>query len=687
MQLAFGKDFFKQVNKLRNLADQSAVNACIQKFQDNPANPGISLERVDRSRDPNVWAARANRDVRIIIHKSSDIETMLYVGHHDDAYRWAKDIKVESNSMTGNLQVVHVEEVWNRAVRKWEVVPERTPLFASHNDDYLLSLGVPPDALAGVRQITDEDQLLEVARLLPEAVWERLILLSWGEHVAVPEPVGGLLNPIDGADAQRDFFLIEKDEDLERVLSSSWEEWVIFLHPDQKTVAHGKFSGPCRITGTAGTGKTVVAMHRARHLAHQGHHVLLTTFTGTLASNLRQNLERLCTPLELSRITVSTVHSAALDVLRKAGGYVDVLGPDVMKKVLAHHAARTGCSYSSDFLLAEWERIIVAQAIMTWDDYRVAQRLGRGTPLQVAQRKQLWEVFQAVRSQLEADHQADWSDSCRIVRRHLESGQAKSPYDAVVVDEVQDLGPQEILVVKALAGAMPDSLTVTGDAGQRIYPGGFSLSALGIETRGRSHVLRVCYRTSHEIRRCADRLLGDVCDDLDGGKELRGGVISRFRGPGPEICGYRNADDQADAVANLVHGLIEEGREPGSIGIFARDKKEFEPIEHALNTRQVRRVRIRKKMSLADLSEVRLGTMHSAKGLEFRSVFVLSVNDGVLPHPNALAAEDPADVEQAKEHERQVLYVSMTRAREELRVCYYGRPSPFLVEAGLIKES
>jgi hypothetical protein len=686
MQLGFGKNFFKQLNKLKNAADMGAVTGCIQKFQQNPANPGVSLERIDGAKDPDIWSARANQDIRIILHKSSDAWLMLYVDHHDAAYRWAETVKIERHPETGNLQVVHVEEVWREVVREQIVEPEQPLLFADHADDYLLSLGVPREALPTLREVQDPDDLIGFIGLLPEAVWERLVRLAQGEPVKAPEPVPGLLRPIDGADAQRDFILIENDEDLERVLNSSWEEWVTFLHPTQKDIAQGSFSGPSRITGTAGTGKTVVAMHRARHLAQRGRRVLLTTYTNTLAANLKHNLDRLCSPLELQRITVDTVHGTALGLLKNARKSYKALNADEIKAFLQKFAALTRCPASADFLLTEWQRIIVPQAIMEWDDYRVAPRLGRGTALQAAQRKQLWTVFQRLREHLEEQKLADWSDLCRLAREAVESGEVKSPFDAIVVDEVQDLGTQEILLLKALAATGPDGLTVTGDAGQRIYPGGFSLSALGIETRGRSSVLRVNYRTSEDIRRYADRVLGETSDDLDGGHVLRGGVISLFRGPSPELQRFNNAGDQAAGVAKEIAELLEAGFDPGAIGVFARTQKELEPLEEALTRAGIRSVRLRNNMPLTDMSLVRLGTMHRAKGLEFQVIFAVSVNENLLPLAKALAAEEAEDRRQARERERQLLYVSITRAREQAHICYYGRPSPFLAEAGLLED-
>ncbi len=462
---------------------------------------------------------------------------------------------------------------------------------------------------------------------------------------------------------------------------------MVFLHPLQRHAAYADQRGPTKITGSAGTGKTVVALHRARHLARGGSRVLLTTFSNTLAAELKVKRDLLCDPSESEMISVGTVYAAAQEVLGAAGVQFGRVQAQTTNRLLEEIRRERSVRFSPRFLQTEWERVIVAQGIESWEQYRDAPRAGRGVSLRASDRKTLWEVFGQVRRRLEREKKMTFPDSCRVAREQIEEGVVDSPYDAVVVDEVQDLNPQEILFLKALGGLGENGLTLIGDGGQRIYPGGFSLRALGVEVRGRSHRLQVNYRTSQQIQRFADQLLDADADDLDEGFESRGDVRNLFSGPEPVVRGLRNASEENARVARRISELLEEGYEADRIGVFARSNDRLKDVESALRRRGVESTRLRNNEYLVGDGCVRLGTMHRAKGLEFRVVFLVSVNENVLPDERAVG--DPNDTLErraALQRERQLLYVNATRARELLYVCYHGAPSRFLVEAGLVSE-
>ena len=247
----------------------------IAKFMDNPAHPGLSLERLSKARDPNLWSARISKDLRAILHKGGEAWTILYADHHDAAYDWASTRRVERHVATGALQIVEAPETVALPVR---VAPRAANgLFDSHGDAYLVSLGLPPDWLPTLRKVSDEDTFLEhVLPKLPEEVIERLMALLAGEFVTPPAPLPPERPSFESEDTRRRFFVLQGDEDLARMLEAPLETWLVFLHPSQRKLATGSFNGPLKVTGAAGTGKTVVALHRARHLAQQGQRVLVT---------------------------------------------------------------------------------------------------------------------------------------------------------------------------------------------------------------------------------------------------------------------------------------------------------------------------------------------------------------------------------------------------------------------------
>lgn len=686
MRVVISDRYMDKLVDLKRADERKAAKESVRKFCENPSKPppGLNLESLGGV--GGLYSMRVSRDVRIILHKGREEWVVLHVDHHDAAYRWAERTKVERHSHTGGVQVVHTEDVYREEVRT--VIRERTsPLFESH-DDYLLSLGVPEEAIAAVRTLANESDLTNLCERLPEDVGERLLSLYLGEAVEVPEPISPEQAPFDTPEARRQFFVVENQEELEQALEAPWAEWIVFLHPLQRQAAHEDFRGPAKVTGTAGTGKTVVALHRARRLAEQGRRVLLTTYSNTLAADLERKLDLLCGPRGRESIQVGTVHSIAFELLKQSGGRRPWrINAERIGEIIDEAAENTGVEFSSHFLRTEWARVISAQGIETWERYRSAPRVGRGIPLRVRERRALWDVFEETRRRLKEKGAADFPDICRAAREKLEEGSVESPYDAVVVDEVQDLNPQEILLLKAIGGTGENELALIGDGGQRIYPGGFSLRSLGIEVRGRSRKLLVNYRTSEQIRRFADRVLGEDADDLDEGVENRSGTRNLFGGPNPEIHAFSSASEENEWVADRVSDLLDEGFDGERIGVFARVNYRLNSIEAALRNRRIESARLKDNEDFTGDQRVRLGTMHRVKGLEFQAVFIVSANRDVLPHGKAV--DDPDDAlewREAYRRERQLLYVNITRARELVHISYHNRPSPFLLEAGMVED-
>jgi superfamily I DNA/RNA helicase len=276
--------------------------------------------------------------------------------------------------------------------------------------------------------------------------------------------------------------------------------------------------------------------------------------------------------------------------------------------------------------------------------------------------------------------QVTWAGICKIAKDGLEAGKIESPYDAVIVDEVQDLQVQEILFLNALAKDNPGELMLLGDAGQRIYPGGFSLKKLGINTVGRSHILRINYRTTEQIRKFSDAILPDSSEDFNEGAEKRNSV-SLLNGPTPELCAFDGADTQVQFVVEQIRSLAAEKIAPHEIAIFARTSNHLKPYESALQAAGISTVPLDSDDTDESIDGVNLGTMHRAKGLEFKVVFVVDASDTVIPNQFVMGKmRDQGDYDDAFQRERQLLYVAMTRARDELFITYVGKPSQFLAK-------
>jgi superfamily I DNA/RNA helicase len=399
----------------------------------------------------------------------------------------------------------------------------------------------------------------------------------------------------------------------------------------------------------------------------------------TLCRNLERNLRLFCLPEELERITVSTVHRTAHDLVKAAGENWQPVEDQKVESLLKEYAKNAECPLDAEGLFAEWRDVIEEQGITTWDEYRGASRVGRGRALTIKDRKTVWQIIERLQRALAADGEISFSGLCRRAAELVNTGRVASPFDAVVIDEMQDLRAQELLMLAALAPSQ--RLMLVGDGGQRIYAGKVSLKSLGIDVRGRSHILRLNYRTTEQIRRFADGLLDAEADDLDGGREARDQTRSLLHGPDPRLQGFDSRPAQNDFVLEQIERLLRQGLAPDEIAVFARQARLLDQIETRLKRAGVPSYRLSKE-DFPHEPAVNLGTMHRAKGLEFKVVFVIDAAENELPPASVLSKKTD---EQARadflEQERQLLYVSITRARDAVFVTWAGEPSRFLIRA------
>lgn len=692
MSILLADTLIASVRKLDS-ADAKRVWDFLAKLFEDPSNPGISLERIVHAKDKNLWSGRITQNLRAVIHKDSGTHTILYAANHDEAYDWAKSRKVERHVTTGALQIVESPELIEQQLSvsfttqtqinqndqsDQKTIIHSLPIFDNHKDDYLISLGLPPDWLPTIRKVTSEDILLDkVLPKLPEEIAERLLKLAAGEFVTPPTPLPINKPVIESKDTQRRFFKLESNEELIKMLAEPLSTWAVFLHPSQQKLATGNFNGAVKITGSAGTGKTVVALHRARHLAKQGKRVFLTTYVTTLCHNLQRNLSILCSKEELSKITVGTVHQQAMAIVNSTDKQLKPIDSNQIKELLEKYQRYANSPLQIEALMLEWEHVIQAQGIVFWEQYRSANRSGRGTPLTVKERKQVWQVFERIFETFEEKNEIDWPGLCRYARELIISGKVISPFDAVVVDEAQDLGSQELMFLAVLAGKDPNGLMLVGDGGQRIYANKFSLKSLGIDVRGRSHILKLNYRTTEQIRRFADNIINGNSDDLDGTEDSRKGTRSLLTGVEPELVAFDKLSQQSEFIIDEINGLLEKGLSVNDIAIFARTSDRLISIETALKKANIPSHRLQKDLDIS-ISAIHLGTMHRAKGLEFKVVFVIDISDDLMPLATAIKFVDIQAQEDAMLREQQLLYVSITRARDQVFVSWVGKPSRFL---------
>jgi UvrD-like helicase C-terminal domain/UvrD/REP helicase N-terminal domain len=670
--------------------EQKAVKTTAFDLQLNPANPGMQLHRLTKPKDPDFWSVRASEDIRIIVHKTDSSMLLCYADHHDAAYAWAERRRIERHPKTGAAQLVTVRErvkeipVFHApaAIQGAACAPPVKPLLFAHvSDDDLLRYGVPADWVDAVHK-ADEDSLFELTDYLPQEAAEALLDIATGVTPRVPVLVPEETNPFNHPDAQRRFRLLTGVEEFERALNYPWEKWTVFLHPAQRQFAERDYNGPARISGSAGTGKTIVALHRAVHLAngYSKANILLTTFSPPLANTLRVKLDRLAgTDTEVRRrIQVEAIADIGLLLYEQAFGTPQLATAAQVRKLLGEATAITGGAGSSrSFLYSEWTSVVDAWQLKTWEAYRDVPRLGRKTRMGGKQREQVWAIFDAVQRKLAQAQTITWSELFAKVTEHLKAS-AERPFDFAVVDEAQDIGIGELRFLAALGGRYPHSLFFTGDLGQRIFQQPFSWKSLGVDVRGRSHTLRINYRTSHQIRSQADKLLPYAIADVDGIEDSRRGTQSVFNGPPPQIRVFDDAQEEADAVGAWIATRMKEGLQPHEIGLFVRSDEQLDRARQAATRAGVGSCDLANPAA-TEPGRVAVGTMHQAKGLEFRAVVVMACDDEVLPLQERIeSVTDDSDLEEVYNTERHLLYVACTRARDWLLITGVDPASEFL---------
>lgn len=450
------------------------------------------------------------------------------------------------------------------------------------------------------------------------------------------------------------------------------EEWMTFLHPEQARLVQRAMTGPARIRGAAGTGKSVVGLHRAAWLARTrpNQMVLFTSYVRTVPAVARGLYARL-SPETLCQVDFRTVHSLATEVMRDAGRAVPV-DPQAARFEFNRAWSQVGSrgplgrsQQVSDYWADEVSSVIKGRGLTEFDEYAQLRRVGRRYPVGPDLRQAVWDLYECYSQLLSRRGVADYDDLLIAAERTVGSSRVARRYATVIVDEVQDLTCVGARLVAQLAADGPEGLLLIGDGQQAIYPGGFTLAEAGIDVRGRSTVLRRNYRNTVEIVRVAQEVVGqDAFSDLDDSDELgqRDVEVTRH-GPEPVRCVVA---DQRRLVAALVGAVDDARRLPnvatGDIAVLVTSNAEASRYLKVLRDNHI------PAMSLADYTgtaddRVKVGTFHRAKGLEFKHVLLPGWDRG---RGRSVKGQTEAAHREQRELERRQLFVAMTRARDGL---------------------
>ena len=680
------QSFYDALSKLDG-ESQKAAKLAVFDLRRGPDAPGLNVEKLSgRAGKRGFYSARATRDVRIIYHRGAgptgERVLLCHVARHDAAYAWAERRRVEPHPRTGAMQMVvlreRVEEVtFSRyveaeAVESPVVASSPTPptpptpgAFASRSTEELLSWGVPADWVDLVRGVDAGDESAAIAEMPEEAAEALRVVLNGGEPAAsaVSGEAGVSADPFEHPDARRRFRAVAGDAQVQAALDGAWAAWTVFLHPDQRAMVGATYAGPARAMGSAGTGKTVVALHRAAALGRDGGGpVLLTTFSRVLARQLREKFRRLAGD-SCPGVSVRALDDVGIEAYERARGRPPTVAPPSVVRAFVRKASADvgGHPFSLDFLCDEFQDVVDAWQLTAWEQYRDVKRLGRRRQVGVKQREQLWPIFGRARASLAAGGLTTMPAVFAVAAESVGETATR-----VVVDEAQDVSLAQLRYLAALAGGRPDGLFFAGDVGQRIFAAPFSWLELGVDVRGRSRTLKVNYRTSGQIRAAADRLLDERATDADGVSDERGETVSAFDGPEPSVEIFDDAAAESARVAAWLGECAAAGIPPVETAVFVRSASQ---VPEAVAMVAAAGLPSRTLEGDAASPGVLVAPMHDAKGLEFRAVAVARCDDAILPDPARVAsAADEREYLEVERTERHLLYVACTRSRERLLV-------------------
>ncbi|GGK65765.1 DNA helicase [Planomonospora parontospora subsp. parontospora] len=716
----------KEILKLPR-AVKGAIYDFQHRFRQDPENPGLRFKQLKGH--PRLYSARVNLDYRaLLLHAGGGDYILVAVKPRQEVYDNLDKFAYQVNPVTGGIEFLDLLTIGEKValeppappvspVPAEEVPAQPEPLFAEFPAETLLDLGVAEPLLGLIMKITTEEELLGLAEYAPQLTGEVLLALHDGktvdevmDQVTAPVAVEEKVDTDDyqAALARPATVVTTEDTALQEVLEEGdFGRWRVFLHPAQKKIVERAYSGPARVSGGPGTGKTIVALHRVKHLVEklgpgQDKDVLLTTFNKNLAADLRRRLLDLAEPEVARRVDIVNIDKLASDIVSAAHSgpgrqWIDDTKAVIEWQQLLDELGET--RWDADFLHAEWSHVILGQGVATRADYFRARRAGRGRAISRQDRAEIWKLVE--RYVMRLDEKGLWTFrqvAERAARLEIERAKAVASYQAaqvssvkvqhesgiwyrpryrhIVVDEAQDLSAAHWRMLRAMVPEGPDDLFVAGDTHQRIYANRVSLGSLGINIRGRSSKLTLSYRTTHEILTAACRLLGEEeWDDLDDGHDDLDGYRSVLRGPEPVLVPYPTWAAELD-------GIVERVKEWGgsSIAVCVPERRMVAEVENRLGKAGILSTAIGPDGPKLVEAPVHVGTMHRFKGLEYQRMILAGVAEGLLPAQRVLtfAKDDPMRFRRELQHARSLLFVAATRARDGIVISWHGTKSRFL---------
>lgn len=685
MKISYYQKFFKQLIKMPHNVQKATLDA-VETFQKDRFSNSLNYEKLN-TRDKQLRSIRATGKYRIILHETGDVYHVLWIDNHDEAYKWAETKVFEWNKLTQSYQIFdcEVETVIEQVTEQKEQA-----FMAQFSDEDLLKIGVPERILSDIKRIDNLDALDRLSEYLPEDVFEHIFYLFEGMDIRdiILEVEEGLVqNEIQeqSANNRRNFLQIS-DKELRQHLEGDFALWKVFLHPLQRKIVEKEYKGPTKITGGAGTGKTVVALHRAKRLltessSKKAKPIFFTTYTKSLIRHLKDNLKTL--EVDTSRIVLQNLDKFVDEEVKKLGliktpiNIINYLKPEKAMKPWHEVVERNLFSYSASFLNDEYREVILYHNIKEAKQYYRITRHGRPGRLGKRQRMQVWKLFEDYKTlKKEYNHYDSW-ELYNLLSDHY-NNTAHKPFEHLICDEVQDFSNVELRLMRSLVREKPNDLFLVGDPFQSIYDRKINFSKAGINIRGkRSRKLKVNYRTTEEIKRHAIAVVKgekfnqfdeDEVDNLDG-------YVSLIRGKQPSYQVFKNLSLEGEHIVDIIKKHTSDESDvyiaPENICIAARTNKRVDNLisllyEHNIDVWKISEDRTKKQ-------GIRVSTFHNLKGMEFKVVILTDLSEETFPFlPYAVKTGDDYTKARHIKSEKALLYVAMSRAVQFLYLTGVG---------------
>lgn len=687
MRIFINDTFYDRLFKLSSDTQKKVLNF-MQKFRENPKSAAIHLESINAVKDDSLWSARVDDTYRVIVGMlGNDVYSLVYVDHHDEAYRWAMNKKFVWNDHTQACQLIPLVVDPASAVVEPETATEK-PVLDGVTVEQLLEVGVPDNMVQVVLSLKDLDDLDRIHDSLPADAFENLFAVFDGEDITC------IINGIEeGMAAKGDdqllsannkgrFIELTDDDVLADIINQGIDKWQLFLHPSQRKVVEGIYSGSYKVSGSAGTGKTVAALHRLQNLCmNPNAKVLYTTYTTALCDNISGLAKKMSIPTQrycLNNVDAVMIELAGKYKLTEGVNVMDIYGGNQKSLELWQQVTLSNiCEFRPEFLYDEYIDVIVYNNILDRETYLHQSRIGRSKSISRKQRMEVWSLKEEYEKLKKEHNVVDRLELFNRLANYLNDNDIH-PYTNVIVDEFQDFSNPELRFIRALVTKGQNDLFIVGDPYQRIYRGRrLNFSAAGIDIRGRSRRLKVNYRTTEEIKKVAVSVIkGLNFDDMDGGEESQKGYVSLMHGESPVYKLLGSAAEEIDTIISYINECIQSGIRSEEICIAAQSLGLTKDLQNAMHQKGMDPFIWKNRGFTGNKNGVRMCTLYSIKGLEFRIVIVMGVNERNIPSVASVEHPFPT-LDKFEKNDylmqfRSLLYVAITRARQCVLITGYG---------------